>query len=771
MSRRSGLLLLAWCVVLGAGFFAVQGRLTISADLRLFMPTPHTEAQRLLVGSIGESPASRLELLAIEGSEPHELARISKALVTALESAREFEWAVNGGQAGLAIEERLLPYRYLITDSFDRQPLDQAQLASALTERAQDMSSPLAGMLEEWLPRDPTLETLHLMSQWQPPKEPRRIEDVWFSADGRRALLVVETRAAAFDPDGQTQALDRLRSEFARARGASSAVLDVSGSGYFSSLIKNRTQREATLFGTAATVALVLLMWFAYRQIRFALLGALPLLSAGLAGLAAVGMMFESVHGITLAFGFTLIGVAQDYPMHLFSHLRVHQHPAETARGVWPPLRTGVASTCIAYLAFLESGVTGLAQLACLTVTGLAVAAVTTRYLLPQVIGSVTRDSAQSAWLDRLNLRIDRLPRPFALLAIIPVACAAALLMSQQPFWQNDLSRLTPVPVELLRKDAVLRQELATPDLRYLLVVTGRDEQDVLEHLESLDAALAGAVREGSIGSYDHPARYLPSVARQLRRQTALPDDAGLRNLLAAASEGQPFDVTLFAPFVADVVHARALPPLMSADLAGTPLALRVSSALFARDGRWHGIVSFYGVRDAAALEQSLHAIPGATFLDLKAASEELIAAQRAHILRCLELAALLLVAVIWLALRKVSRVVRVLMPMALTTLLIVAALRVSGVSLNLFHLISLVLAAGLGLDYALFFEHAADDADEQRRTLHALLVCSLSTLLVFALLAFSTVPVLQAIGVTVSLGVLGNFLLALLLARERRRS
>jgi predicted exporter len=38
----------------------------------------------------------------------------------------------------------------------------------------------------------------------------------------------------------------------------------------------------------------------------------------------------------------------------------------------------------------------------------------------------------------------------------------------------------------------------------------------------------------------------------------------------------------------------------------------------------------------------------------------------------------------------------------------------------------------------------------------------------VFALFSLSTVPILQAIGVTVSLGVLSNFLLALLLTRER---
>src|SRR5512134_2538435 len=103
---------------------------------------------------------------------------------------------------------------------------------------------------------------------------------------------------------------------------------------------------------------------------------------------------------------------------------------------------------------------------------------------------------------------------------------------------------------------------------------------------------------------------------------------------------------------------------------------------------------------------------------------------------------------------------------MALTTILIIGILQATGVSLSLFHLIALVLAAGLGLDYALFFEHAADDPSEQRRTLHAVIVCSLSTLMVFALLAFSTLPVLRAIGITVAAGVVSNFVLALLLTR-----
>jgi predicted exporter len=775
MTSRGWVLLAAWCGLLVLGVAWVQHRLVISADLRLFMPEPRTEEQRLLVQNIGESPASRLLLVAIGGEEPAVLAQISKQLAHALETHSEFGLVTNGGQPRLAVLDDLLTYRYLITDSFDAQPLDERRLADELGERAADMASPAAGLLEEWLPHDPTLEALRIANRWQPGFEPRLVDDAWFSANGSHALLMVETHAAAFDPDGQTRALDVLHAEFERARGVWHANLEVSGTGYFSSIIKNRTQREAAWFGGAATLGLVVLMWFAYRHLGFTLLGALPLASAALAGLAAVSAIFTSVHGITLAFGFTLIGVAQDYPIHLFSHLEPGKAAVHTARRVWQPLATGVASTCIAYLAFLVSGVTGLAQLACLTVTGLAVAGLTTRFLLPHVVPAPRRDPAASALLGRLVSRIGQLPRPLVLLALIPAAAAAILLWRSHGFWQNDLSKLTPVPGDLLSKDMELRRELATPDLRYLLVASGDSEQAVLQVLEGLDPALAASVQDEALGSYEHAARYLPSEARQRARQAALPEADDLRSMLRTVLSDLPFTDGLFEPFIDDIRQAKRLLPLTHADFQdGTlaPLGTLVNDLLFERHGRWYGLVNLFEVQDPAAVARSASDLQGTvTFLDLKAASEALVATQRSHIVFCLGIAAASLIVVIWIALRRVSRVMRVLAPMVLTTLVILAVLRACDVSLNLFHLISLVLAAGLGLDYSLFFEHAASDPPDQKRTLHALLVCSISTLLVFALLALSTVPVLQAIGVTVSLGVVSNFVLALLLTRERVRA
>jgi predicted exporter len=317
-----------------------------------------------------------------------------------------------------------------------------------------------------------------------------------------------------------------------------------------------------------------------------------------------------------------------------------------------------------------------------------------------------------------------------------------------------------------MARDTRLRSELGAPDVRYVIAIGGRDAEAALRASEALRPQLDALVASHALAGYDLAARYLPSAATQRARQARLPDAATLRAELAEAVAQTPFRADAFTDFAHDVDAARRAAPLTPRDLSGTPLAASVSGLLLQRDGHATALVSLTGLRDPAAIAR-VAAAHGAQLLDLKQASESLVVEYRQRVLLALGAAALLLVLTVWLALRTPRRVLRVLAPMALTTLLILAVLRGFGVELTLFHLVALILAAGLGLDYALFFEHAGDDRAEQLRTLHAVIVCSLTTLLVFALLALSSIPVLRAIGSTVAIGVFGNFILALLVTRQ----
>ncbi len=517
------------------------------------------------------------------------------------------------------------------------------------------------------------------------------------------------------------------------------------------------------MLSVLATLIMLALLFIAYRNVSSVIASALPLATAGIAGLLTVTLLFDAVHGITLAFGFTLIGVAQDYPLHLLSHSRPDRSPLQSARELWSTLATGVASTCIAYGTFLFSGVVGLTQLAFFTVAALFAAGLSTRFLLPRLMQLPRRDFGDSARLGRLWQLMTTLPRPRWAGAAMVILCLAVIVLTPGPMWENDLGKLTPVPSDLLEIDNELRGQLGSPDLRFMLVIEALNDEDALTRLELLEPRLAELKGEGAISGYDHAARYLPSAARQLMRQQQLPADAALRESLSAALTDTAFRPEVFEPFFNDVAQTRQLTPLTAQQLQDSPLGARFALLLNTREQGTAALVTFAGVSDLQALESLVPiAGNGVVLLDLKAASESLVAQQRTRLLWSLAAAAILLIAVVTAALRSRERVLRVLAPMALTTLLLLAILHGAGIPLTLFHLIALILAAGLGLDYALFFEHAAEDPREQCRSLHAVLVCALSTLIVFSLLATSTLPVLQAIGVTVALGVAINFVLAL---------
>ena len=767
---RSGLILLVlWIAVLAALTVFVQHHLVLSSDLRLFLPSPTTPEQHLLVDEIGESPASRVLVMALSGASPEDLADASRGLVDELSQDSHFRFVTNGELSPDAIPDELLPYRYLLSREFDSHPLDAKYLHNELLARSRDLSSPAGAFLEPWLPRDPTLELMKLLQKWQPMHEPNRMYDVWFDRDGKRALLIAQTKAPAFDPGQQRDALDALNRAFNDINSDHRLHLELSGAGKFSVLMQERTQNQAQMLGTVATIGMILLLLIAYRSFSSIILSSLPLASAGVVGLAAVSGIFGTVHGVTLAFGFTLIGVAQDYPVHLLSHRKPNDSPFEMVRHLWPTLATGVASTCIAYLTFLFTGVIGLAQLACFTIAGLAVASITTRFLLPYLLRPVKRDLGNSRFLGHVWRFFSTIPRPAWAPITIALIALAAILLSNTRTWESDLSKLTPVPRDLLMADQELRSQLGTPDMRYMLVLSEPDAQRALSRLEELEPQLQTLIQQQAISGYDDAARYVPSVATQKRRQEQLPNASVLRSDLNSALDGTSFRPGVFEPFLKDVERARTAPLLTPAALRDSILGVNLEMLLNQRAEKTTALITLTDVSDVSALQKfSSNAGSDVLLLDLKDASESLVTAQRTKLLWSLGIAAVVLTIVIAIALRSGHRTLRVLTPMTLTTLLILAVLRLCGVSLTLFHLIAFMLAAGLGLDYALFFEHAADDEHDQRRTLHAVLVSSISTLMVFSLLALSDLPVLRAIGVTVTLGVVFNFVLALVFARER---
>jgi predicted exporter len=118
--------------------------------------------------------------------------------------------------------------------------------------------------------------------------------------------------------------------------------------------------------------------------------------------------------------------------------------------------------------------------------------------------------------------------------------------------------------------------------------------------------------------------------------------------------------------------------------------------------------------------------------------------------------------------LRSPARVGRVASPLGAAVLVTAAVLGAAGPPLTLLHLIGFLLVVAVGSNYALFFERAAQTGAPAPRVIASLALANATTVAAFGVLATADVPVLRAIGMTVSLGALLSLVFAALLAHAR---
>ncbi|KVV43356.1 hypothetical protein WT27_00975 [Burkholderia territorii] len=783
-----------WLLALVACGIAIA-RANFTADLSAFLPSAPSAGQRVLVDQLRDGIVSRMILVAIDGGDAATRAALSRRVAGTLRADRQFS-AVNNGEAVDDARDRqfVFDHRYLLSPAVSPQRFSADGLHQALGDSLDLLSSSAGLVAKAMLPRDPTGEVTALVDRLDSGAQPAIRDGVWTSRDGTRAVLVVQTAAAGADTDAQARAIDAVRRAFAAATrtlpNGAAYTLAMTGPGVFSVDTRDTIRHDVERLSTASVVLIVALLLTLYRSPRTLALGLLPVLTGIAAGIAAVGIAFGTVHGLTLGFGTTLIGEAVDYSIYLFvqsaqAGSRGTARPADATRAwvaaYWPTIRLGVLTSVCGFASMLFSGFPGLVQLGLYSIAGLTAAALVTRFVLPHLRGehAAIRDVSRiGAALARAAAAAPRLRWP---LGVLVLAACAALAWHHDGLWSRELAALSPVPARAQALDARLRADVGAPDVRYLVVISAPTEQAALERAERVAAQLQPLVEHGMLAGFESPARYLPSDATQRARQASLPDADVLAARMREAVANQPVSVKpeLFAPFVADVEAARHAPLLTRADLRGTSMALAVDALLTERAGRWSAMLPLRApdaARTASAAAPALDAapiraavaragVPDALFVDMKAEADRLYVNYVREDLR-LSLAGFAAIAMLLLiALRSPRRAVRALAPLIAAVLVVTAGFALAGVPLTILHLVGMLLIVAVGSNYALFFCKRDDAQPVTPYTLVSLLIANLATVAGFGLLALSRVPLLETFGLTVGPGAMLALAFAAILA------
>ncbi len=222
---------------------------------------------------------------------------------------------------------------------------------------------------------------------------------------------------------------------------------------------------------------------------------------------------------------------------------------------------------------------------------------------------------------------------------------------------------------------------------------------------------------------------------------------------------------------------ARRAPLLERAALDHTSMALALDALLWQHDGQWFGLLPLRasasgehaGEIDMGRVRAALASEPPGTAwaMNMKQETDALYASYLHEAIR-LSLAGLgAIVLLLSVVLRSPARVARIIVPLALSVLMVAAGLVAAGTQLTILHLIGLLLIVAVGSNYALFFDRRAAERGDSALplTLASLLLANLCTVIGFGVLATSTVPVLSALGATVAPGTLLALWLSALLA------
>jgi predicted exporter len=760
-AKRHAPLLLWLAGVIAAIVIITQTR--FSADMSAFLPRSPSPAQQILVDQMQSGAASRLLLIAVENAPEPALAALSKELGRRLRADNADFRAVNNGDAAAndfaAMRDLFWRYRYALSPTVTPARFTADGLHAALENDLKLLSSNMGGLVKETLPGDPTGEIITLLNGLGTQNQPASRDGVWFSPDGKRALLLAQTRIPGFDIANEETILAKIEATFAATQKtvpeAAEARLLLSGPGVFAVHTKNEMKEDISRLSLIATVLVAGILLLTYRSPRILVLAFVPVASGALAGIAAVSLGFGFVHGITLGFGVTLIGEAVDYAIYLFTQTAPGSSAHATLPRIWPMLQLGVLVSICGFSAMLFSSFTGFAQLGLFSITGLVVAVAVTRWVLPNLLAPGFGTTQPALLAPMLLAAVTFAHRLRWLLALVLVGAILALVFHRGSFWQDDLTSLSPIPASDQKLDQTLRADLAAPDVRYLLMTSAPDEQQTLANSEKLASLLDALRGQGLLSGYDAPSQYLPSMATQQARLNALPPPDELRTRMAQALQDTPFLPDTFEPFITDVATAKTQPPLDRDTIEKTPLGSKLDALLIQRGGVWTALLSLRGVTDFAPIAARItEAGPAGTMVvDLKLESNSLLETYRREAVLLALIGSLVIVALLAIALRSPRRIAVVVAPLAAAVLITAAILTAGGHTLSIFNLVGLLLTVAVGSNYCIFVERQDWRDENAPRMLASLVLANACTIIGFGTLSFARLPVLHDIGMTVALG------------------
>jgi predicted exporter len=591
-----------------------------------------------------------------------------------------------------------------------------------------------------------------------------------FVADRVRVYVVLPfmMRVPAFSIAAQVALAPLLEDARQAARRVDSGVeVIAAGIVLYAGAAAAQAKWELSTIGIGSLLGVVALIWLTFHSLKPIALITLSVGVGCLGALSVCALLFERIHLLTLVFGASLIGGAQDYGTYFLCHrlgagdqLDSHQ----LLRRLLPSLTLALITTVAGYLALALTPFPGLRQMALFSAVGLIFAWSTVIFWFPVLAtrsesvggGPMVRWCAASLerW-PRLELRRLTLPTLTAI-GVFGVLATFGLARLRA---QDDVRLLQNPPKRLIDEQIRLSRLLDAPAPAQFFVVRGESGETVLRREETLKQRLDKLVEAKLISGYQAVSNWVPSLRTQGVRRAAVDErllDGG-GALPAVARRIGSDDIWIAATRERLSKSGEKLTPkeFLSTSAGASVRHLWLGPV----SGGYSSIVALRGVsaQSLLRLRQAGSGLEGVQWIDRVGEISGILARYRTYMSWVVLFSYVAVYALLYRRYRGATW--RVIAPTALASIAAMALLGLSGEGVQLFHVLALMLLLGVGVDYGIFLQEEPSRRDPIAWL--AVVLSALGTILSFGLLGLSRTPALRAFGLTMLIGTITVWFLA----------
>ena len=449
---------------------------------------------------------------------------------------------------------------------------------------------------------------------------------------------------------------------------------------------------------------------YAFRSYKLFLPAILSPVVGIYAGVCTTGLISNSLHILTFVFSTTLIGVCIDYSLHYFVEKSFDK--------LKKSMTISLISTTFAFLILFFSGVELLKQIAIFTITGLVSVYLFVLLFYPDMCKKLF-----SNYEKKLNFELNQKTRIIILFCIFIIMLFGVFRINF-----NDSIKNMYVPSKQMIYAEKLFSELTNSiGKTFFILVKGDNIEDILEREEDISK---------NINNYQSISRYIPSHKRQNENFALIKD----------------FYNNSLTNYAKDILNKEQINKLLRIDSPNEYLDVDFNSALadfMINDKTSIMVVS--GNKETIKETDS-------EIIDLPEIISDKIAKHRINCMKLILPVIFGLYLLLVFAYRNYLKAFKVILPSIIAVCFSLCFAALISKEINLFHILSLFLIIGFGLDYSVFRVSGVKNS-----TLAIFLSCATSAFS-FGLLAFTEFKLISSMGLILSVGLLSSYILSLVL-------